>query len=408
MAFYLIEGGFSTEPDAFMDAGIGTWNSMKRIAALTMDVSQTIEILIDNVILKGLKSDSASPVISTSGNDGIYIFSRNDITITNVEIANNNNGIYVDKSSNIIIRDNSIHNNSIGIKFDSANSSNSIEKNTIYHNGTGISFNTDNNANKIQDNSICGNDKYEIDFFERNNLNTIKNNKVSNNGHGIYLSLFNDSNNIYQNEISYNCKSNTGLYLDGSNNAIKYNSFINNNPNAINNGNDNIFYGNYWSDWDGCIPYSCNCIIDCHPRCPDTYCKSAFRQFSVEENLTIPEQKPCAEEILSCLVEVEITHVKVIKTPRSVSYEGQFLTGHIAIIEGKLLQKIEYVAERPTQQVHAAHFTSPFSTYIILTDNYIEGMKLHITPTIEDVFYKLVDKRCIFKNITLYFEARSN
>lgn len=133
-----------------------------------------------------------------------------------------------------------------------------------------------------------------------------------------------------------------------------------------------------------------------------------FKQFSIEEFLTIPEQKPCAEEILNCLVDVEIKSIRIIKTPKGKSIEGQVLTGYKAVITGKLLQKIEYVADEPTQKVHVAHFINPFSTFITLCENYTMDKIVTVNPVVEDVFFKLLDKRSIFKNITLYLEANYN
>lgn len=98
--------------------------------------------------------------------------------------------------------------------------------------------------------------------------------------------------------------------------------------------------------------------------------------------------------------------MKVIKTPKAQSHEGQVLKEYKAIIHGNLHQKLEYIADEPSQSVHAAHFITPFSTYIVLEEDYVMGTPLHITPTIEDVYYKLLDKRHIFKNVTLYLEAK--
>ena len=56
------------------------------------------------------------------------------------------------------------------------------------------------------------------------------------------------------------------------------------------------------------------------------------------------------------------------------SREGQILTGWKLIIEGVLDHKIEYVADLPEQSVHSAHFRVPFSTFIILPEDFVEGI----------------------------------
>lgn len=130
-----------------------------------------------------------------------------------------------------------------------------------------------------------------------------------------------------------------------------------------------------------------------------------FKQLSIDENLTIPSQKPDAEDILNTLVDVVIIETRVIKTLKGTSQEGQILTGYKLIIEGVLHQKVEYIADEPTQTVHVAEFSVPFSSFIILPENFVEGSIIEVTPYVEDVYVKLLNKRDIFKNVTLRLEV---
>lgn len=130
-----------------------------------------------------------------------------------------------------------------------------------------------------------------------------------------------------------------------------------------------------------------------------------FKQLSVDEDLTIPCQKPDAEDILDAVVNVEIVQTRLIKTMIGTSAEGQILTGYKLIIEGVLHQKVEYVANEPTQTVHAAEFNTPFSSFIILPQNFTEDTLIKVDAYVEDVYIKLIDKRHIFKNVTLRIEA---
>lgn len=132
---------------------------------------------------------------------------------------------------------------------------------------------------------------------------------------------------------------------------------------------------------------------------------TAFKQLTVEENLTIPTAKPDIEQIVRIMAEAKITSTKIIKTPKGISLEGQKLTGWKVIIEGILLQKIEYVADEPTQSVHSAHFKIPFSTFIVLPCSITNDLVVTIVPYIEDIYAKQLDKRHIFKNITLLLDA---
>jgi len=130
-----------------------------------------------------------------------------------------------------------------------------------------------------------------------------------------------------------------------------------------------------------------------------------FKQFTVQEELTLPAAKPDIEQIVRVLAEVEITHTRIINTPISVSYEGQKLTGHKMLIEGEIFQKIEYVADEPTQSVHAAHFQVPFSAYIVLDAGHTDDDTIHVVPYIEDIYVQQIGKRKIFKNVVLFLDA---
>lgn len=132
---------------------------------------------------------------------------------------------------------------------------------------------------------------------------------------------------------------------------------------------------------------------------------TSFKQFSVQENLCIPQAKPDIEQIVKVIAEVVITSTKVIKTPVATSLEGQILTGKKLIVEGELVQKVEYVADEPTQSVHAAHFSVPFSTFIVLPGNFAIGTPVTVTGYIEDIFVEQIGKRCIFKNVTILLDV---
>lgn len=135
----------------------------------------------------------------------------------------------------------------------------------------------------------------------------------------------------------------------------------------------------------------------CAPAC--------FKQFSVQETLTIPCVKPEIEQIIKVMCEIVVTSSRVIRTPKATSAEGQVLTGFKLIVEGELRQKIEYVAEEPTQSVHAAHFNIPFSSFIILPCDYTMGVPLTVTGYIEDIYAQQLDRRNIFKNVTILLVA---
>ncbi|GAB6137923.1 DUF3794 domain-containing protein [Halanaerobaculum tunisiense] len=142
----------------------------------------------------------------------------------------------------------------------------------------------------------------------------------------------------------------------------------------------------------------------------------AFNQITVEENLTIPEQKPDIEQIMKVIIEGTVTNLRLVRTPIGVSLDGTVLTGWKVVVEGQLNQKIVYVAETEEgdQPVHSAEFSTPFSTFIIapvdavgaLTPNDVDQIDVNICT--EDVFVQQVTPREIFKNVTILLQANSD
>ncbi|HSQ87531.1 TolB family protein [Romboutsia sp.] len=138
-----------------------------------------------------------------------------------------------------------------------------------------------------------------------------------------------------------------------------------------------------------------------------------FKQYSFEETVTIPQQKPNIEDIVSVMVDPEIVSTRVINTPKGKSYEGQSLTGKKISIEIKLKQKITYISDKSTQSVHAIHNETYHSTFIVIP-NLIEGCSpeallknkiLNPKVIIEDAQGQRLDERHIFKNITIFIEV---
>ena len=134
--------------------------------------------------------------------------------------------------------------------------------------------------------------------------------------------------------------------------------------------------------------------------------KTVFKQLSVQENLMIPEVKPDAEDIENVVVRIEILKTYPIKTPKAISQEKQILTGWKLIVEGVLKQKIQYVADEQRQGVHSAHYSIPFSTFLVLPEHYNCGLPVHVNACVEDVYAKLINKRKVFKNITFLISAK--
>ncbi|WP_461204781.1 DUF7507 domain-containing protein [Clostridium sp. DL1XJH146] len=161
--------------------------------------------------------------------------------------------------------------------------------------------------------------------------------------------------------------------------------------------------------------------IGISPSLPKLCGNSYFTEVAIPETVILPTVKPDIEELLSVMVDAKIVSLRIIKTPEGTSKEGQHLTGRKLSIELNLRQKVKYIANEPTQSVHAAHFENIVNSIWIVvpktinykgTDVPIETLllqgKLIVTPYIEDIYGEQLDKRTIFKNITLLINVVSN
>lgn len=131
-----------------------------------------------------------------------------------------------------------------------------------------------------------------------------------------------------------------------------------------------------------------------------------FKQLNIQEYLHIPSQKPDIEAINIVNSQVDIIKCHVIQTNKTLSSEGQYLSGYKLIIHGLLKVFVEYTACEETQSVHCTSYSIPFSTFIVLPDNYKIGSKLEVEGIVEDIYFKKLDCRSLFTNITILINSK--
>lgn len=190
-------------------------------------------------------------------------------------------------------------------------------------------------------------------------------------------------------------------------------------------------------DYTGCTTYNfynkC-CINDEHVNTMGAYpankmssvltspvATNMWTEFFLPEIVDIPDVKPNMEGIIEVRSCIEILSQRVVKTPSVIGYEaddGTFipgntignnectnLTGRKLVIEGLLTQKVIYTAEVAEQSVHSAHFSIPFSTFIIIEPNTPLSQRYRVTPYIEDIYVCRLSERSVFKNTTIFIKA---
>lgn len=139
-----------------------------------------------------------------------------------------------------------------------------------------------------------------------------------------------------------------------------------------------------------------------------------FKEEEILEVLNIPCQKPDIENILSVIVSPVVENVKVVETEVGKSNEGQVLTGTKLVIELRIKEKITYVADECSQSVHATHYENLKSFFVIVpnkvgdvdTCDLLRANRITITPYVEAVHTRILDKRTIFKCVLLFIDVK--
>ncbi|MEG1132481.1 MAG: DUF3794 domain-containing protein [Romboutsia sp.] len=149
-------------------------------------------------------------------------------------------------------------------------------------------------------------------------------------------------------------------------------------------------------------------LLKCFPT-------NSWTQFFIPEIVDIPSKKPDIEGVVSVHSDIHLISQRVIKTPvvtnnKIPNYnisnsECTKLTGRKLVIEGILKQKIVYTAAVDEQSLHSAHFSIPFSVFIIISQDTPLTQNFKIDSVIEDVFTCRLSERSIFKNTTIFIKA---
>ena len=211
------------------------WNSSADEGVITITATNG-GCCVENIFVDGNKS-----AYSSLNNNGIYLSSSSNNTITGNTCNNNNSGIHLYSSSNNTITGNTCNNNGNSGIYLSSSSNNTITGNTCNNNGnSGIHLYSSSN-NTITGNT-CNNNGNGIYLSSSNN--TITGNTCNNNGNGIYLSS-SSNNTITGNTCNNN--GNSGIYLRSSSNNTITGNTCNNNGNGIylfNSSSNNTITGN--------------------------------------------------------------------------------------------------------------------------------------------------------------------
>lgn len=139
-----------------------------------------------------------------------------------------------------------------------------------------------------------------------------------------------------------------------------------------------------------------------------------FKEELINQVLSISCNKPDIERVLDISVWPEIQDIHLVETKVGTSNEGQRLSGYKLVIDVKLKEKVTYVADEPTQSVHADQFEF-LKSFFVIVPSVINGVSIHdlvrssrlqVTPYIEAVKFRMLDKRTIHKCAMIFIDVR--
>jgi len=128
-----------------------------------------------------------------------------------------------------------------------------------------------------------------------------------------------------------------------------------------------------------------------------SWCET-FKHIHIKKMLYLAEIQPDIEKLLRTSVSVEIINSKIISSSKGISQENQTLTGFQIIIEGSIIQNIEYISNTIYHPVQVAKFDIPFSTFVTIEKSFIYDSKFKVVPYIEDVYINQISKRKLFSS----------
>ncbi|MGL4742681.1 MAG: hypothetical protein ACRC41_18160 [Sarcina sp.] len=138
-----------------------------------------------------------------------------------------------------------------------------------------------------------------------------------------------------------------------------------------------------------------------------------FKEEIVDDILVILPEKPDIERILDIVAWAEVEDFRLVETEVGYSNEGQRLTGKKLVTEIRIKENLTYVADVAQQSGHVAHYEKLKSIFVILPEqignkhiaDLIRGNRIQITPYIEGICYRRLNKREVHRCLLLFVDV---
>ncbi|GAB6139114.1 SPOCS domain-containing protein [Halanaerobaculum tunisiense] len=114
--------------------------------------------------------------------------------------------------------------------------------------------------------------------------------------------------------------------------------------------------------------------------------KTTYKEFIKEKTMAMPKENTTIKKLAKILINPKITSYKTTHTSQ----------GPKVIIQGRIIEKMFYIAQNKTQTIQTAKFNFPFYTFITLPVQLKLGdIKIKVEDTIVQLINKQEINQCI-------------
>lgn len=131
----------------------------------------------------------------------------------------------------------------------------------------------------------------------------------------------------------------------------------------------------------------------------------SFKQLSLDQTLNFPCDEYKQIEIVDKFLDIAISRKELIDTIRGTSCEGEILTGRKLLIDGTLIERIEYIELCSQQSINVAEYNIPFSTFIVLSENCNLYDDITIESVVENFDIKIVNNESLYQNVVFLLKV---
>ena len=131
---------------------------------------------------------------------------------------------------------------------------------------------------------------------------------------------------------------------------------------------------------------------------------STFKQFSIENEYMLKNFEPSISDIVSVTSKAKVEHYYDIDSIKNKSVDNLTSTGKKVIVNGFVINRVEYLSDNENPSVYVLERTEPFTIFINLPSDYNSEDAI-FKANCDNVFYKTTSPRGIFVSSLISIEG---